>query len=283
MSQKLVLPARAKINLTLDVLGKRPDGYHQVEMVMQTVSLADTITLEKTTEEILVSCTHPEVPLNEGNLAFRAAMLLKQAVSYNGGVTIHIDKQIPIAAGLAGGSSNAATVLIGLNSLWDLKLSREHLMQIGSALGSDIPFCIIGGTALATGRGEKITSLKAAPELTLVLIKPNYGVATAQVYGNFRQEQVANRPATQAMLKAIEAGDSEAIVRLTANVLEAVTLKMHPEIGEIKARLAQAGAKGVLMSGSGPTVFGFVEHEEKGIEVAAQLKDLGSIYLAKTC
>jgi 4-diphosphocytidyl-2-C-methyl-D-erythritol kinase len=283
MSQKLVLPARAKINLTLDVLGKRPDGYHQVEMVMQTVSLADTITLEKTTEEILVSCTHPEVPLNEGNLAFRAAMLLKQAVSYNGGVTIHIDKQIPIAAGLAGGSSNAATVLIGLNSLWDLKLSREHLMQIGSALGSDIPFCIMGGTALATGRGEKITSLKAAPELTLVLIKPNYGVATAQVYGNFRQEQVANRPATQAMLKAIEAGDSEAIVRLTANVLEAVTLKMHPEIGEIKARLAQAGAKGVLMSGSGPTVFGFVEHEEKGIEVAAQLKDLGSIYLAKTC
>jgi 4-diphosphocytidyl-2-C-methyl-D-erythritol kinase len=283
MSQKLVLPARAKINLTLDVLGKRPDGYHQVEMVMQTVSLADTITLEKTTEEILVSCTHPEVPLNEGNLAFRAAMLLKQAVSYNGGVTIHIDKQIPIAAGLAGGSSNAATVLVGLNSLWDLKLSREHLMQIGSALGSDIPFCIMGGTALATGRGEKITSLKAAPELTLVLIKPNFGVATAQVYGNFRQEQVANRPATQAMLKAIEAGDSEAIVRLTANVLEAVTLKMHPEIGEIKARLAQAGAKGVLMSGSGPTVFGFVEHEEKGIEVAAQLKDLGSIYLAKTC
>ncbi|MFZ3172507.1 MAG: 4-(cytidine 5'-diphospho)-2-C-methyl-D-erythritol kinase [Carboxydocellales bacterium] len=283
MSQKLVLPARAKINLTLDVLGKRPDGYHQVEMVMQTVSLADTITLEKTTEEILVSCTHPEVPLNEGNLAFRAAMLLKQAVSYNGGVTIHIDKKIPIAAGLAGGSSNAATVLIGLNSLWDLKLSREHLMQIGSALGSDIPFCIMGGTALATGRGEKITSLKAAPELTLVLIKPNYGVATAQVYGNFRQEQVANRPATQAMLKAIEAGDSEAIVRLTANVLEAVTLKMHPEIGEIKARLAQAGAKGVLMSGSGPTVFGFVEHEEKGREVAAQLKNLGSIYLAKTC
>ncbi|MHB8983831.1 MAG: 4-(cytidine 5'-diphospho)-2-C-methyl-D-erythritol kinase [Carboxydocellales bacterium] len=283
MSQKLVLPARAKINLTLDVLGKRPDGYHQVEMVMQTVSLADTITLEETTEEILVSCTHPEVPLNEGNLAFRAAMLLKQAVSYNGGVTIHIDKQIPIAAGLAGGSSNAATVLIGLNSLWDLKLSREDLMHIGSALGSDIPFCIMGGTALASGRGEKVTPLKATPELTLVLIKPNFGVATAQVYGNFRQEQVANRPATQAMLKAIESGDSEAIIRLTANVLESVTLKMHPEIGEIKARLAQAGAKGVLMSGSGPTVFGFVEDEEQGREVAAQLKDLGSIYLAKTC
>lgn len=283
MSEKLVLQARAKINLTLDVLGKRPDGYHQVEMVMQTISLADTITLEKTTGDILISCSHPEVPVNVENLAYRAAMLLKQVESYNGGVKIHIDKQIPVAAGLAGGSSNAAAVLVGLNQLWDLGLSREHLMHIGGTLGSDVPFCVLGGTALAKGRGEEITPLKAVPELTLVLVKPPFGVSTASVYGNFRQKKVTNRPDTHAMLRAIEAGDSAAIIRLGANVLESVTLELHPQVAEIKNRLSQAGAQGVVMSGSGPTVFGFVEDENQGREVAGKLAELGSAYVAKTC
>ncbi len=283
MSEKLVLLARAKINLTLDVLGKRPDGYHQVEMVMQNISLADTIILEKTPGVVSIFCSHPEVPENEDNLAYRAAMALKLVESYAGGVKIHIDKRIPVAAGLAGGSSNAAAVLIGLNRLWALGLSREHLMHIGSTLGSDVPFCILGGTALARGRGEEITPLKAVPELTLVLVKPPFGVSTAQVYGNFRQEKVANRPDTRAMLQAIEAGDSAAIIRLGANVLESVTLELHPQVAEIKDRLTQAGAKGVLMSGSGPTVFGFVEDENQGREVAGRLADLGSTYVAKTC
>lgn len=282
MSDKLVLSSRAKINLALDVLGKRPDGYHQVEMVMQTISLADTITLEKTAEDISLFCTHPEVPLDEKNLAFRAAMLLKQVESYNGGVKIHIDKQIPVAAGLAGGSGNAAAVLVGLNRLWDLGLSSEHLMHIGASMGSDIPFCILGGTALARGRGEEVTPIKAVPELTLVLVKPQFGVSTAQVYGNFQQEKVTRRPDTRAMLAAIEAGDRMDIIRLGANVLESVTLELYPQVAEIKARLTQAGAKGVLMSGSGPTVFGFVEDEIQGKEIAVKLADLGSVYVAKT-
>lgn len=282
MTERLEIPARAKINLTLDVLGKRTDGYHQVEMVMQTISLADLVTLENTGEQISVTCSIPDLPVNEENLAFRAAMALKEAGGYPGGVRIHLDKQIPLAAGLAGGSADAAAVLTGLNELWKLHFPQEELLRIGSALGSDVPFCLLGGTALATGRGEELTPLPCLPEMHLVLVKPPVGISTAQVYGRFNPANVSRRPDTRAMLAAIRGGDFAAIPALCANVLESVTLGLCPEIALIKERLAEAGATGVLMSGSGPTVFGFVADRQQGWEAARQLKGLGNVYVVRT-
>lgn len=283
MSEKLEVTARAKINLTLDVIGKRPDGYHQVEMIMQTINLADNIILEQNSKDgIMVSSNNPEIPANSDNLAYRAAMALKQASGFPGGVKIHIDKQIPVEAGLAGGSTNAAAVLKGLNRLWSLGLTIDQLMGIGKTIGSDIPFCILGGTALATGTGVEVAPIPPVPEMHLVLVKPYFGVSTARVYQNFRPEKVIKRPDTQGMLKAIQAGDREAIITLCANTLESVTLELYPQVAEIKERLTKAGAQGVLMSGSGPTVFGFVQDEFQGKEVIRQVADLGSTFVVKT-
>ncbi len=255
--------APAKINLTLDVLHKRPDGYHEVEMIMTTVDLADRIGLE-TREDgaIHILSLDRFVPNDQRNLAYQAAKILKDMFKVKQGVSISIEKNIPVAAGLAGGSSDAAATLKGLNKLWNLGLSLDELAQIGTKIGSDVAFCVYGGTALATGRGEKIQELPSPANCWVILAKPTLGVSTADVYGNLKLDKITHPP-TEQMIKAIEEKDFKLMCSSLGNVLEDVTLKLHPEVAVLKDQMKKFGADAVLMSGSGPTVFGLVNHESR--------------------
>lgn len=259
----LYVKAPAKINLTLDVLNKRPDGYHEVEMIMTTVDLADRIGLEpRTDEQIRIISADRYVPDDQRNLAYQAAKLLKDTYGIKEGVTITLEKKIPVAAGLAGGSSDAAATLKGLNELWKLNLTPDQLADHGAKIGSDVSFCVYGGTALATGRGEKIEELPAPPNCWIILAKPSIGVSTADVYGGLKMNEVVH-PRTKDMIRAIREKDYELMCDAMGNALEAVTLKLHPEVSMIKEQMMKFGADAVLMSGSGPTVFGVVQHESR--------------------
>ncbi|MBS4198009.1 4-(cytidine 5'-diphospho)-2-C-methyl-D-erythritol kinase [Lederbergia citri] len=260
---RLLMKAPAKINLTLDVLGKRADGYHEVEMVMTTIDLADRIELEKREDGQIIIISHSRfVPDDQRNLAFQAAKLLKEKFNIKQGVTIAIDKTIPVAAGLAGGSSDAAATLRGLNILWELHLSMDQLAEIGSEIGSDVSFCVYGGTGLARGRGEKITKLSAPPNCWVILAKPSIGVSTADIYRNVNLEKI-HHPNTEAMVNAIQNHQYDEVCRHLGNSLEKVTLEMYPEVLHIKEQMQKFGADAVLMSGSGPTVFGLVQHDSR--------------------
>ncbi|OXS73630.1 4-(cytidine 5'-diphospho)-2-C-methyl-D-erythritol kinase [Domibacillus enclensis] len=260
---KLMIKAPAKINLTLDVLHKRPDGYHEVEMIMTTVDLADRLELESLEKnEIRIISHNRFVPDDSRNLAYQAAKLLKERYHIKKGVSIQIDKIIPVAAGLAGGSSDAAAALKGLNQLWDLGLSLDELAQLGAEIGSDVSFCVYGGTALATGRGEKIEHLPSPPNCWVVLAKPTIGVSTGEVYKNLKLDRM-KRPDTRAMIEAIKENNYEKMCRNMGNVLESVTLQAHPEVALIKEQMIRFGADAVLMSGSGPTVFGLIRHDSR--------------------
>ncbi|WP_096225975.1 4-(cytidine 5'-diphospho)-2-C-methyl-D-erythritol kinase [Geobacillus sp. FJAT-46040] len=261
---RLSIKAPAKINLSLDVLYKRPDGYHEVKMVMTTIDLADRIELVALPEEdaIRIVSQNRFVPDDCRNLAYQAAKLLKETFSIRQGVAISIAKHIPVAAGLAGGSSDAAATLRGLNKLWQLGLTMDELAELGAKIGSDVAFCVYGGTALATGRGEIITPIASPPPCWVVLAKPPIGVSTAEVYRNLELERVSH-PDVDAMVRAIERQDYAAICRLVGNVLEEVTLKKYPEVAHIKEQMKRFGADAVLMSGSGPTVFGLIEHDSR--------------------
>ncbi|OPX04362.1 4-(cytidine 5'-diphospho)-2-C-methyl-D-erythritol kinase [Geobacillus proteiniphilus] len=261
---RLSIKAPAKINLSLDVLYKRPDGYHEVKMVMTTIDLADRIELVALPEEdaIRIVSQNRFVPDDCRNLAYQAAKLLKETFSIRQGVAISITKHIPVAAGLAGGSSDAAATLRGLNKLWQLGLTMDELAELGAKIGSDVAFCVYGGTALATGRGEIITPIASPPPCWVVLAKPPIGVSTAEVYRNLELERVSH-PDVDAMVRAIERQDYAAICRLVGNVLEEVTLKKYPEVAHIKEQMKRFGADAVLMSGSGPTVFGLIEHDSR--------------------
>ncbi|AIQ61783.1 4-diphosphocytidyl-2C-methyl-D-erythritol kinase [Paenibacillus stellifer] len=261
---KVYEKAPAKINLMLDVLRKRPDGFHEVEMIMTMVDLADRLELsEMKRDTIIISSQAGYIPLDEKNLAFQAARLLKERYGISRGVHIHLDKHIPVAAGLAGGSSDAAATLRGLNRLWRLGLSHTELQELGSELGSDIPFCVTGGTALATGRGEKLEPIFSMPQCWVILAKPPINVSTADVYGKLRADRITNHPSAALMREAVEARDFQAICGRLGNVLEEVTLKLHPEVLRLKEAMISLGADGVLMSGSGPTVFGLVSKQSK--------------------
>ena len=263
----LYVKAPAKINLTLDVLYKRPDNYHEVEMIMTTVDLADRIGLEPRTDgQIKIISTDRFVPNDERNFAYQAAKLLKDTYGITEGVSIKIDKEIPIAAGLAGGSSDAAATLRGLNEMWNLNLTMDELAEHGAKIGSDVSFCIYGGTALATGRGEKIKELSAPPTCWVVLAKPKIGVSTADVYGGLKLEGIKH-PDTKQMIEAIETQDYELLCKCLGNVLETVTFKLHPEVITIKEQMQRFGADAVLMSGSGPTVFGLVDSETRATRI----------------
>jgi 4-diphosphocytidyl-2-C-methyl-D-erythritol kinase len=258
-----MVKAPAKINLSLDVLHKRPDGYHEVEMVMTTVDLADRIELTELKEDEVKIVTHNRfVPDDHRNHAYQAAQLLKDTYGIKKGVHIEINKEIPVAAGLAGGSSDAAAVLRGLNELWKLGLSLDELAQLGSQIGSDVSFCVYGGTALATGRGEKISHLPSPPNCWVILAKPATGVSTAEVYKNLNLRQIQH-PNTKGMIEAIYEQNYEKVCEHVGNVLESVTLHMHPEVAHIKEQMKRFGADAVLMSGSGPTVFGLVQHDSR--------------------
>ena len=259
----LVEKAPAKINLALDVLYKRPDGYHEVEMIMAMVDLADRIQIEEIcSNEIHVISQSRFVPNDSRNLAYQAAYLLKNKYSIDKGVRISIEKRIPVAAGLAGGSSDAAATLRGLNRLWELNLSFQELGEIGQQIGSDVPFCIRGGTALAKGRGEILTQLQPMPSCWVVLAKPSIGVSTADVYKNLNLKQI-NHPDIKKMIQCINNNDYYGVCENVGNVLESVTEKKYKEVVHLKNQMLQFGADAVLMSGSGPTVFGLVQHDSR--------------------
>ena len=263
----LYVKAPAKINLTLDVLYKRPDHYHEVEMVMTTVDLADRIGLEPRGDGLIkIISADRFVPDDERNFAYQAAKLLKDTYGIEEGVSIKIEKEIPIAAGLAGGSSDAAATLRGLNEMWGLNLTMDELAVLGAKIGSDVSFCVHGGTALATGRGEKITELPAPPACWVVLAKPKIGVSTADVYGGLKLEGIRH-PNTKQMIEAIQKQDYELVCRSVGNVLETVTFTLHPEVVTIKEQMQRFGADAVLMSGSGPTVFGLVDSETRAARI----------------
>lgn len=260
---KLLVKAPAKINLSLDVLHKRPDGFHEVEMIMTTIDLADRLELTLLNEDKITITSHNRfVPDDQRNLAYQAALLLKERYSVHKGVAITIDKAIPVAAGLAGGSSDAAAVLRGLNKLWNLGFTLNELAEIGAEIGSDVSFCVYGGTALAKGRGEIITPLPAPPTCWVVLAKPFIGVSTADVYRHLDLSSIEH-PNIKAMIQAIEKGSFEDVCHNIGNVLENVTLKEYPEVAQIKDQMKRFGADAVLMSGSGPTVFGLIHHDSR--------------------
>ncbi|WP_142395934.1 4-(cytidine 5'-diphospho)-2-C-methyl-D-erythritol kinase [Bacillus sp. MYb209] len=260
---KLLVKAPAKINLSLDVLGKRQDGYHEVKMIMTTIDLADRLELMELAEDRIEILSHNRyVPDDQRNLAYQAAKLLKGKFNVKKGVSITIEKTIPVAAGLAGGSSDAAATLRGLNKLWNLGLTIEELAELGAEIGSDVSFCVYGGTAIATGRGEKIEHIKTPPSCWVILAKPHIGVSTADVYGNLKLNRVTH-PNVDKMVEVINDGDYKGICDTVGNVLEDVTFVMHPEVARIKAQMKRFGADAVLMSGSGPTVFGLVHHDSR--------------------
>jgi 4-diphosphocytidyl-2-C-methyl-D-erythritol kinase len=261
---KILEKASAKINLSLDVMHKRDDGYHEVEMVMTMVDLADHIEIEELQEDkIIISSQSGYIPLDEKNLAFQAAKLLKDRYRVRQGVYIHLDKKIPVAAGLAGGSSDAAATLRGLDRLWRLQLPAEELQRLGALLGSDVPFCVTGGTALATGRGELLRAIEAPPPCWVILAKPPINVSTSDIYSKLKAKQIKSHPDTAALLEAIRTKNLDKLCHSMGNVLEEVTLELYPIVLQLKQCMERLGAEGVLMSGSGPTVFGIVSKEAK--------------------
>jgi 4-diphosphocytidyl-2-C-methyl-D-erythritol kinase len=268
----VTVEANAKINLTLDILGKRPDGFHEVAMVMQTIGLHDTLVMEKTERDIELSINVPWLKADEKNLAWRAAELIRQEYGLEGGVRIELTKRIPVAAGLAGGSADAAAVLKGMNDLYGLQLDEEKLCELGARLGSDIPFCIMGGTMLATGRGEVLTRLSDMPETWVVLAKPRISVSTAWAYQNYDEQGADRHPDNEAIKQAIDRGNRKAVAGLLCNVLESVTIKKYDVIAEYKQMMLDKGAMASMMSGSGPTVFGLAKSREQAESIADVLR-----------
>lgn len=274
--------APAKINLTLDVTGKRSDGYHDVKMIMTTVDLADRIHLSLQAEpHINVLVNNGQLPTDENNLAFQAASLLQKMFQLQSGVVIEIDKHIPVSAGLAGGSTDAAAVLRGLNDLWELELTLEELAEIGLQIGSDVPFCVYGGTALAEGRGEKLTFLPAPPKCWVVLAKPPEGVATKEIYKRLQLDTI-DHPETDIMIKAIKEEDYDQVCRHLQNVMEAATFELNGDVKKIKERMIESGADGTVMSGSGPTVFSLCRNDKQAFRLYNALKGfVGQVYLVR--
>ena len=277
--------ARAKINLTLDILGKRSDGYHEVSMVMQQISLADELYLTKKKSGISLVIEGSDLPADEHNLAWQAAKVFFSDCGQLGGVNIHLIKHIPLAAGLAGGSADAAAVLRGLFRLYGMEMDLDKLCHLGAQLGSDVPFCIAGGTALSTGRGEILQRLYDVPSIFLVLAKPPIAVSTAWAYRHY--DEVAEKiihPENEAMCRCIRSGDIAGIAGLLCNVLESVTIKKYEEIKKYKEIMLAEGARAALMSGSGPTVFGLADSDEAAEKIASVMRSLpgAEVFVAST-
>lgn len=259
---QLSLRAMGKINLGLDVLGKREDGYHEVRMIMQSVRVFDKIFLSKTKEKgITVKTNRAYLPTDENNLVYKAAKLLIDEFNIEEGIDIDLKKFIPVAAGMAGGSSDAAAVLYGMNKMFGLKLDEKQLMERGVKIGADVPFCIMRGTVLSEGIGEILTPLKAAPDCHIVIAKPAISVSTGHVYQAFDAAENIVHPDIDGMIEAINAGDLKMLSSNLSNVLESVTGKDYPIIGELEDFMKDHGALGAIMSGSGPTVFGLYDDE----------------------
>ncbi len=268
----MALPAYGKINLALDVLGRRPDGYHEVEMVMHNIALHDMVYLEDGLgSDISLHCPQLDIPPEE-NLAYRAALLLQREGRVKKGALIRIEKRIPAAAGLAGGSADAAAVLRGLNRMWDVGLSREELMALGKGLGADIPYCVHGGACLARGIGEILTPLPSLPPVQIILAKPRQDLATGAVYGGLDLDDLQYRPHIPALTTALEAGSLEGVAANLGNVLQGVSEGLVPEIRHLQEKMLTLGSVASMMTGSGPTVFGLVTGEEKAGDIAKKLQ-----------
>ena len=279
------LRALAKINLGLDVVGKRDDGYHEVRMIMQTIQMYDVLEIEKKKEPGIVLTTNiPYVPTDERNLVYKAAKMLMDEFKIKDGVNIYINKRIPIAGGMAGGSSDCATTLMGINQLFELGLSKEELMERGVKLGADVPYCVLGGTAIARGIGEVLTPLPAPADCHVIIAKPPVSVSTAYVYGHIKPLEITKRPDIKAMAQSIKDGDLKKMASLIYNVMEDVTVVEYPIISEIKQVMLDNGALNSIMSGSGPTVFGLFDDKEKAQQCVKTLEEKGltqQLYLTK--
>ncbi len=271
---KIVKKANAKINLGLDVLRRREDGYHEVKMIMQMVDLSDILTFEsRDDEEIHIMTNSGKLPCDENNLIYKAAMVLFAETGKKIGVDIYLEKRIPIAAGMAGGSTDAAATFLALNEMLGSPLSKEKLQEISVKVGADVPYCIMGGTALSEGIGEVLTPLPSPPQVHLLIAKPDADVSTAFVYKNLRLDTLEKHPDIDGMKKAIEDGDLQGIASRMENVLETVTIPAYPLIGQIKEVCKQEGAMNALMSGSGPTVFAMYTDKEKAENAAKRIRE----------
>lgn len=270
---KLELNSYAKINLTLDVLGKEDNNKFNFKMIMQKVNFADEIVIRKMKAEgIKLNTNLPWVPTDSKNLVYKVVQKIKEKFNITEGVFIDINKKIPVAAGLGGGSANAATAIIGMNELFDLKMTTEELIELGRQFDSDIPYCIMDGTCLVEGNGEKITELKDIPQCYVVLCKPDVIVSTKEVHKNFEPSLIKKHPDTEGMIEAINDGDLKRIGDLLLNTMEGYTASICPEIKEIKKDMMQGGALGASMSGSGATVFGLFDDYSKAQKVKDYLK-----------
>jgi 4-diphosphocytidyl-2-C-methyl-D-erythritol kinase len=267
--RRLTLTASAKVNLALEVLGKRTDGYHELATVMQTVDLADRLVLEDA-DELALTTMSPQVPANSGNLAMRAAVALREAAKVDRGVRIRLDKRIPVAAGLGGGSSDAAAVLVGLNRLWGLRWPGARLAEVAETLGMDVPFFLRGGVALGTGRGERLTPL-AGMQMALVLVNPGTSLSTAAVYGRVTPAMYSDGARAGAVAAALRSRKPARVAATLYNGLEAAATGAGSDLARMRAALVAAGALGAAMSGSGPTVFGVARSFEQARQIRARV------------
>ena len=271
---RLELKALGKINLGLDVLGRRENGYHDVRMVMQTVYLYDRIIMKKSrTPGIRLETNLYYLPVNENNLAYQAAQMLMDEFHIEEGVSIQLDKHIPVAAGMAGGSSNAAAVLFGMNRMFSLGLSQKELMERGVRLGADVPYCIMRGTVLAEGIGEILTPLSPMPKCYVLIAKPAVSVSTKMVYEKLDSHEIEDHPDIDGILAGLKAGDLKKVAGSMGNVLERVTVDAYPVIDQIKKMMIKEGALNAMMSGSGPTVFGIFEEKATARKAADAIRD----------
>ena len=271
------LQAFAKINLGLDVLGKREDGYHEVRMIMQTIRMYDQLDMRKSVEPGIHLTTNKKyIPVDENNLVWRAEKLMMDTCGIMEGVSIHLHKVIPVAAGMAGGSSDAAATLVGMNRLFHCGLSKEKLMELGVQIGADVPYCVLRGTALAEGIGEKLTVLPPMPDCWILIGKPGISVSTKYVYTTLDLNTDTVHPDIDGMKKALEDGNLYGITERMGNVLQDVTIPAYPEVERIKEQMKALGAVNAMMSGSGPTVFGIFDNEEKAQKACQKLRESGS-------
>ncbi len=276
---KLELNAYAKVNLGLDVLRRREDGYHELRMIMQTVDLYDTLTFEKKEEPgIIMTCNIEGLPCDERNLVYKSAKLMLEEYSLSGGIRIHLEKRIPMAAGMAGGSTDAAAVFNGMNELYQLNVSKERLCELGVKIGADVPYCIVGGTVLSEGIGEVLTVLPNVPDCTVLIVKPDFDVSTKYVYENLHANSLTYHPDIDAMTEAVRAGDLAGVIKVMDNVLETVTEAKYTEITNIKKVMQENGAMRAMMSGSGPTVFGLYETVEMAESAAEAIRSVNPAY-----
>ncbi len=278
VNKPLKLKAYAKVNLGLDVIRRREDGYHDVRMIMQTINLYDMITMRKnTTGDIRLTTNLPYLPTNENNLVYKAIDRIRTEYNIEEGITVDINKHIPVAAGMAGGSSDAAAAFVGMNQLFELGITQQQLMDYAVDYGADIPYCIMRGTAVSEGIGEILTPLPPMPDCWIVVVKPTFSMSTKYVYQNLVLDENTAHPDIDGMIDAIKNQDLSGIVVRMGNVLEQVTTTKYTDIPKIKQILINAGALGALMSGSGPTVFGIFDNKESAMRIAKKLMTMPKI------